>query len=602
MIHIYKKDNTNYDFNGDTILNPSEATLTMELNGLNCVEVKQEYESYERYKEIIGDRVVKIDAPNNQKMFYKITERDGDIDTEVYFNAKPLAEVDLKKSILLDCRPTNCTGQDFLNKVLEGTKFKGISNISKTTTSHLIRKSKYDSIFSDDENSFLSKLGGEVWFEGFNIHINESIGVNNNVIFEYGKDLIDLNENLIYEDVVTRIYPTGFDGITLVDNGYVDSPNISKYSEIKEAFINYDDVKLKQNENDEEGFATLEEAQAELIRRAREEFENGIDLPQMEMNIEVARLEDYLEYANFKDLVKVNLGDTVRVRHSILGIDIITRVIAIKYDLVNEKYTEITLSSQVSNYIKNQTSTNKKIESALNSDGSVVGGKIKGFIDGTKASLKASKEIAQMQEYRIAEVEDLDPNSPTYGSMVWGTGGLYLSKQRNAQNTGWDYATAITAEGTIADKIIGNFIADKTGNTTINMQTGEFKSKIADGSEIIISPEDGFYRKVGSSKNEYHNLTYSGQITFNWNDSIKYIQLPSEFKGKKFNILPFINRTGSNTSWEKMSGFFINYNIESYDNAIFSIYAGSTVWTEEPNKEVDSFKGNKTIVDYLVIA
>ena len=48
---------------------------------------------------------------------------------------------------------------------------------------------------------------------------------------------------------------------------WVDSPLIKKYTKPKMRVINFDDVKVKESETDEEGFNTIEEARTELIKR-----------------------------------------------------------------------------------------------------------------------------------------------------------------------------------------------------------------------------------------------------------------------------------------------------------------------------------------------
>ena len=173
----------------------------------------------------------------------------------------------------------------------------------------------------------------------------------------------------------------------------------------------------------------------------------------------------------------------------------------------------------------------------MNGDGSVKANEIQGFLDATRTKLIAQKEIGQLQDVRAFIWEDLDPNSPTYGCMIGGSAGIQISQQRTPDGKNWDFTTAITAEGLIADKIVGRLFSSKNGMTKIWMETGTFESELPDGSKIVISPEKGFYNKFGDSEREYYHLNYydlkniTVSSTGAWNLEIT---LPNEFKGKKF--------------------------------------------------------------------
>ena len=102
--------------------------------------------------------------------------------------------------------------------------------------------------------------------------------------------------------------------------------------------------------------------------------------------------------------------------------------------------------------------------------------------------------------------------------------------------------SAITSRGIVADTINTGvlsaiLIQSDNGATTIDLNSGVFKSKQGDGSEIIISPTEGFYNKFGNSKREYYHLNYYDIKNINVNNDGTWessFTLPSEFKGKKF--------------------------------------------------------------------
>lgn len=55
-----------------------------------------------------------------------------------------------------------------------------------------------------------------------------------------------------------------------------------------------------------------------------------------------------------------------------------------------------------------------------------------------------------------------------------GTQGLMISKRRTADGKDWEWTTAITAAGMIADTIVAGLLADQTGRNYWNLNTGEF--------------------------------------------------------------------------------------------------------------------------------
>ena len=242
-------------------------------------------------------------------------------------------------------------------------------------------------------------------------------------------------------------------------------------------------------------------------------------------------------YKDYIKLVTVNEGDTVTCYIPGLDIDVKARVIDYEKDLMTGEYISLELGNAISNFFKEQADVQSKINNILNSNGTVKGNEIQGFLDATKAKLKAQKEIGQLQDVRAFIWEDLHPNSTTYGCMIGGSAGIQISQQRTPDGKDWDFTSAFTAEGIIADKIVGRLFSSKNGMTKIWMETGTFESELPDGSKIVISPEEGFYNKFGNSKREYHHLSYSGYVTLpdlpegQGGITSVEVNLPDEFKG-----------------------------------------------------------------------
>lgn len=576
MIEIYLKNNTNYNKNGNITLNPTSCTYKDSEKELTLEHFLDEDG---RWKYIDCENIIAAEE-NGKKKFYRIYNVVRSLYSVTAY-ARPIF-YDLIDKILLDVRPTNMTGQDALNYILKDTPFTGHSNISSINTSYYVRKNIVQAIIGDDENSFLNRWGGEFYCENFDVYVNEQIGADNGVRVEFGYNLNAIEEDINLEDVATRIIPVGYDGLMLEgDTPWVDSPNINKYANIKERVITFEEVKVKESEEDEEGFDTIEEARAELIRQCNLLFENGIDKPTVNYKIDMIDLSNTTAYKDFKVLVDVNKGDTVTCYIKELGIDVKARVIDFERDELTGEYNSIELGNETTNFFNKQADIANKVNSILNNNGSVKANEVQGFIDSTKAMIRAQKSVAQKQHIRAMLFEDLDESSETYGAVALGTLGLMCSRQRTPDGRDWDFTTAITAEGIIADKIVGRLFASKNGLTKIYMETGKFESQMPDGSKIVISPTDGFYNMFGSSKREYHHLNYTTTISDYFigseRNKKRIIQLPDEFKGKKFSAVVSVVDVRPGSSPATINSFSNSITSYDYENGRVevSLYASS---------------------------
>ncbi|MBX9136679.1 hypothetical protein HCG75_04435 [Clostridium sp. K12(2020)] len=498
MIEVYKSTNTNFDFNGDMVLKPSLCDLEVELNGMIEVTLEHPYDKLGRWKYIEEDNIIRVPYPGKKEgqLFY-IYDKDKGM-TGVKCKARHIF-FDLASEVLVDCRPTNCNGEEALNKMLAGTGFIGHSDIVSINTAHYIRKHiANEALISDDENSFINKWGGELDVDNFNVYMNNRTGGEYGVTFKYGRDLINLNENSNIDSIITRIIPVGFNGITIPET-YVESPLINKYRKVKTDVVKFDHIKVKESPEDEEGYDTLEEAQEALREAARELFNDGLDKLLYQLDLEVTKLENTLKYEDYKDILTTGLGDTVGVEHIDIGIDIKTRVIKFTYDCIKEKYKTITLGNYIENDIDKQNSVESTLDKITNADGTVNAVEVAGVLNAINVKMRAMKDIAQKQDVRALLCEDLDPESPTYGAMCYGTMGFMIASERTPDNRDWNWRTFGTGKGFFADLIVaGTMLADriKSGmlmsmneKTWINMDDGTFNFadvlKLIDGKLIL---------------------------------------------------------------------------------------------------------------------
>ena len=479
MIQIYAPSNTNFENNGTALL-PTSCTLSMQINGTWSVLIENALD--DRFQNIVENAVLSVPTPYGQQLF-RITQMDKS-DTGVSATAVPIFLDAQNDTFIYDQRPTDKTGQQALDILMNGTKYSGHSDITALNTAYYQMKNLIECLASDDENSFLNRWGGEIRFDDCDIYINERLGADNGARVEFGFNLSSIQESIDMSTVVTKIVPIAYNGYTLPDGETVNSPNIDKYPIHYIRTIRYDDIKLAEDATEGEEDATvcdtLDELYQALRTRAAAEYDSGIDIPSITYQVDMVDLAKTEEYAAFKDLVTVNLGDTVHIKHRRLDIETQARIVALEYDCIQQKVTSLTIGDSVQNYFdKTSDIANAAGQVIDTSTNTLMANRIAGVINLLNASLRAQKNVAQRQDVRAILFEDLDESSPTYGALCIGTQGIQIAKKRNETDTDWVWGTAINFESVNADFIITGILTDKEGKFFLNLDNG--KLVMADG-------------------------------------------------------------------------------------------------------------------------
>lgn len=478
MIQIYKADNSNYSTNGDSVINPTKCILEADITGNWNVSMTHPFD--DKAGLITENAVICADTFIGKNQLFRIYDIEKD-DENITCSAYPIFFDSKNDCFLFDVRPTAKNGQEALNIMLsQNDKYSAESNIKKQNTSYYVQKNFMEALNGNDENSFINRWGGEIVYNNFKITVNEKIGTDNGARAEFGYNLTGIKEHIDMTEVATRLIPTAYNGYTLPDNETVDSININKYPIIYTRVVKYDDIKLKEDasENDEENGITvcdnLEELYEELRKRAKLEFENGIDVPLIDYEVDMLDLSKTEEYKEFKNLIKIGIGDVVHVKHKRLDIETSARVVALEYNLITQENEQLTLGDYRTSYFDNVGSVIGSVEKVIDTEtNTVMGEKIVGVIDLLTTSLKAQKDIAKKQDVRAILFEDLDPESPTFGALCIGTQGLQVTKKRDEDNSDWIWGTAINFEGIIADYVIAGILADKLGKNYWDLDNGK---------------------------------------------------------------------------------------------------------------------------------
>lgn len=357
MIQIYKEtlDKIDVDKNG-IIINPIACEISNTLNGEN--ELELEYPLMDdKYIFIKNDNYIAVTNPDfDEPQLYKIYNTKKNMDTITAYARHII--FDLSKKIVFN-KSVVGNAQTILNRLLEDTNFIGTTDIASNASVQYKLQSVMNCI-KGSEGSFCDSFnGGEILCNNYKLTINREIGNDRGIRVSFGYNLEDIEEDLNYDGVVTRIYPSA--GDIVLSNYCVDSPLINTIGVIEDT-INFDDIKVRDEETADSDditlFDTIEQAQVEMIKRCNKLFNAGLDKIVANYVVKMQDLSKTIEYKQlgYDVLEKICLGDTVHCHNTDIGIEVDARCISYKWDCVSKEYIEIELGDYKGSYINDSNS------------------------------------------------------------------------------------------------------------------------------------------------------------------------------------------------------------------------------------------------------
>lgn len=521
MIGLFRNKTTKNDlitYNGDFILDNIclKAIAQEELNGdygIDCTFLINKSFGSEVYENLIEDALLKVDEEYGTEYFRICQVAKNKRDIQVY--ARHITISDILTMWCEDVRPTDLNGNSAINWIFDNAKgdnwFNVSSNISDKATAYYLNKNVYQALF-DSDNSFLDRWGGEVERRGFNIKINAKIGTDRGVSIRSRKNLLGFEQSTNLNSLATRIYPKGFNGIT-IEEKYVDSPIIGNYGKIYTREVKFDDVRVNDEEYTE-GFNTLKEAQDELKKRVNKMYkEDKVDVVSASYRVDFVQLEKTEEYKNYSIIEKTWLGDIVEVIEENLDVNILVRVTKRSFDVLRDMRTQTELSNKdlkikppslgdIIDKIDKIPSQDDTLQKAKENATALI-----------NAGLKDSNVIVRKDEIIVGDTKDINTMVKVWR---WNLNGLGYS------NTGYygEFGLAITNDGAIvadfiktgvlnADIIKAGVIKGFEDNLIINLDNGEVRFKKG----LIEGLNSSWNLRTGIFKTRVDYETYSNEVT-----------------------------------------------------------------------------------------
>lgn len=540
MIQIYNADNRNFNSNGNAVLQPISCDIDEILKGTWVLTLENPPDDNANL--IKSGAVIKADTNIGKGQLFRIYTHEKS-DRGVNAKAYPIFYDCGKEVAILDKRPTNKTGNEALQILTQGTQYTAESDIRSSRTAYFIKMNLLQAINGDDENSFINRWGGEPIYNNYHVTVNKRAGGDYGARVAFGYNLQGITEHVNFDNVITRIIPEAYNGYMLEgDKPWVDSPNIKKYPIVYTKLVQYSDIKLQEDctGEDEKGYETLEELRAALIERAKQDFRDGVDKPEVSYDIDFVPLENTVEYEDIKDLVKINLGDSIDCENK--NLDIVTkgRVTSLTYDCVLKRISALHIGDIRSNYFDKMSLVMQAAAKAITENGGLKGEKIMGIMNAAITQLRAQSTRAKKADVVAMLCEDTDPDSEDFGAMCIGTKGFMIAAERTPDGTDWDWHTFGTGRGFLADCIIAGIILSKNYNEEtgegfmFNLDNGELQAGNVTLKGIFSNMEDGLGVKIRNRRMEFYVKNAINAIITAVSDGSMAFQL---FKGGKYTFI-----------------------------------------------------------------
>ena len=335
---LYEKNETSFTTNGiGRLRDLTECTVTEERNG-EFVLIAKILVTSKMYSEVKKDRIIFAKAHDGDDgQPFRIEKVSTPLNDEVEIEAVHISYqlswiplVPFAATSCADCMAKIPQKSTTTNPFTFWTDKQTVANFTLDTPSSV------RSILGGIQGSVLDVYGGEYEFDKFTVKLHQSRGADLGVTLRYGKNITDIRQEESIENTYTGILPYYQDeeNLVTVDGYIVNSQYASLYS--------FNRVKVVDFSSDYESPPT----KAQLLAKAQSYITaNNIGVPTVSIDVSFVALWQTEEYKNIANLERVHLCDTVTVIFEKLGISAKAKVVKTEFNVLLERYNEITIGS-----------------------------------------------------------------------------------------------------------------------------------------------------------------------------------------------------------------------------------------------------------------
>lgn len=318
--------------------------------------------------------------------------------------------------------------------------------------------------FGGKQGSLLDLYGGEWKYDNYHASLKQARGADRSVSIRYGKNLVDLSQELNIENLCTGIVPYYIDNQTKAKTVGAKVPTGLVLDVDKDLAVDF-----SQQVNPESATPIVTQlANLAAAYIANNNLTNVLN----SISLSFVQLEGLSE--------RVDLCDTCHIYFEALGISASVKCISTTWDVLEDRYIETTFGNARTNIADTIANTQKEIEDrpstsameqAVKRATELITGNLGGYV-----VLHDSNGDGEPDEILIMDTDDI---STATNVIRMNQAGIGLS---NGNGYAGPYQTAITYSGIVADAITtgtlnadlikAGTIEDAAGNSTIDMTNG----------------------------------------------------------------------------------------------------------------------------------
>lgn len=324
--------------------------------------------------ELVKDRIIMADVGEGYlKQLFRIDSVKKSIDNKIEVTAShvlnDLNYNTLKQNIVQQA-VTPVAAFNLLKNNLEQPepKLNMVSSITGTTDidwqMNIIDNAK--KALGGANGSLLQMFKGEYLFDNYTVHYERNIGTKTGKVIEYGKDLVQVNQEENIEETYNAIKPFS----------KIGSGNDEKLIYLPERIIktnsNFEKLRVLTKDFSQDKIETVDQLRS---RTNRYISDNKVGIPKVSLTFEIADIKDDLGFVD-----ELKMGDEVTVFFANLDIDTTARVIKTVWDGLLHRYKTVSIGDKPTTTSDYQTEQNEHIDTV------------------DKNVTEVSKDVAEVQE------------------------------------------------------------------------------------------------------------------------------------------------------------------------------------------------------------
>lgn len=325
-----------FEDNGLCILMPCKCEITEELNGSYDLTLEHPIDAEGRWRFLLEANIIKADG-QLFRIYSKQTKLNSDGSRIRTVKARHIF-YDLNDKLLMDVRPENRNGHDFLewifNRIYDDDpehyypvyNFSYDSDIVSTATAYYVGVSVTASLIGED-NCFINRLGGELYRDNFYFSINTQRESSRQNSFDivYGMDMIEVEETIDYSDLITNLFASDNFG-NKWEVFYENTPGIAHHVS---RCVNF----------------TYEEEDVTAFHQDVNNYFQEHCFPKVNYKVIFANLKNVDLYKDFINLKECNVGDTGNIYCEELDISTEQKIVKKTIDVMTGNTVSIELGN-----------------------------------------------------------------------------------------------------------------------------------------------------------------------------------------------------------------------------------------------------------------